>query len=118
MGREGPIGNAQLFPLLDRYLADRSMLFTDGAVAYASYKATYPHRMVDLHQLSHTKCEYVRYEYLKGAGGISLGKVAISTNDIDGGWSNVRLRDRLEGGNLGFQVSANIENRRHEGLKL
>lgn len=99
-GREGPISNKELFPMLDRYLLEQSLLWVDGATAYASYVAHYSDKEIQLHQLSHQKKEYVRYERLTGLDGSDLGIMTITTNDIDGGWSHVRLMDRVEGGNF------------------
>ena len=61
-GQEGVAGAQDIFPLLDKYIADETLLITDGARLYLEYFSDFPQRKLELFQVCHKKGEFSRKE--------------------------------------------------------
>lgn len=61
-GKEGPASCENITPFLNKYIANQTLLITDGNRAYLSYFLKNPAKLVQLYQLSHGKGEFSRKE--------------------------------------------------------
>jgi len=98
-GKGGSISGDQALYFVKKYIAPRTWLITDGARGYLKVKNDHPGHELILYQLSHNKGEYARQEVHITLNGRNLGSISMSTNDVDGGWSQFRDHDMRQGGN-------------------
>lgn len=61
-GHEGVAGAKDLVPLIEKYIADQSLIITDGNRVYLEYYLDNPNKQNQLYQLCHKKGEFCRKE--------------------------------------------------------
>ena len=101
--REGPMNDAELFPLFEKYIAEESLICGDGLTAMASYvektKDTKRHILL---QISHSAKgnSYSRIEeHVITPDGNDIGPISVNTCKVDGRHSHHRRFEQNDGSN-------------------